>query len=293
MNLATSFITIYITENLLEKGVAHLYTRPKAKNMILRRMEFSSPIWDARTSVYKITIRTSLTLASEPQYVDLSGTSYTIESPDKSSDEMKSIVQTFVAALLAKDAQAKWFSSRLKESSILKRLDHVWVESDMNPVHEWSIAHWSPIFLEVASQGFTIHWRVSRFEESTPQISSRFLAISRPESPTAESENQRSAQSLDRQVTHEAWKQITIQPSLKMGMPAEEMETVNDIPFTNENTAIDFQQQMRDKDALQEARLRLALAKLKANRLSNTYYQKYGETFTDEEDYENDSEDSE
>ena len=248
-------------------------------------MEFSSPIWDARTSVYKITIRTSLTLASEPQYVDLSGTSYTIESPDKSSDEMKSIVQTFVTALLAKDAQAKWFSSRLKESSILKRLDHVWVESDMNPVHEWSIAHWSPIFLEVASQGFTIHCRVSRFEESTPQISSRFLAISRPESPTA--------QSLTRPITEEAWKQITIQPISKMGMPAEEMETINDIPFTNENTAIDFQQQMRDKDALQEARLRLALAKLKANRLSNTYYQKYGETFTDEEDYENDSEDSE
>jgi hypothetical protein len=39
---------------------------------------------------------------------------------------------------------------------------------------------------------------------------------------------------------------------------------------------------MRDKDALQEARLRLALAKLKANRLSNTYYQKYGEVYTDE-----------
>lgn len=254
-------------------------------------MEFSSPIWDARTSVYKITIRTSLTLASEPQYVDLSGMSYTIESPDKSSDEMKSIVETFVTALIAKDTQAKWFSSRLKESSILKRLSHVWVESDMNPVHEWSIAHWSPIFLEVASQGFTIHWRITHFEESTPQISSRFLAISRPESPTAEAE--RSAPSLARSATEQALKQITIQPSSKMGMHAEEMETINDIPFTNENTAIDFQEQMRDKDALQEARLRLALAKLKANRLSNTYYQKYGETFTDEEDYENDSEGSE
>jgi hypothetical protein len=81
-------------------------------------------------------------------------------------------------------------------------------------------------------------------------------------------------------VAEEATKQITIHPSAKQAI--DELEAVADIPFTNENTAIDFQQQMRDKDALQEARLRLALAKLKANRLSNTYYQKYGEVYTDE-----------
>jgi hypothetical protein len=79
--------------------------------------------------------------------------------------------------------------------------------------------------------------------------------------------------------TEEAVRQITINPSAKAA--TEELEAVADIPFTNENTAIDFQQQIRDKDAIHEARLRLALAKLKANRLSNTYYQKYGEVYTD------------
>ena len=192
--------------------------------------------------------------------------------PDTSSEELKNIVGEFVTALIAKDAQAKWFSSRLKETSILKRLSHKWVGSDISPTHEWFVAFWSPISLEVASQGFTLYWQVKRFEESAPQISSRFLAISRPESPTEE-------------VT----KQITIQPSAKMA--TDELEAVTDIPFTNENTAIDFQQQMRDKDALQEARLRLALAKLKENRLSNTYYQKYGEVYTDEGE-DSDGEDS-
>jgi hypothetical protein len=229
-------------------------------------MEFSSPIWDARTSVYKITIRSHFQLASDPQFVDLSGTSFNVEMPDTSSEELKNIVGEFVSSLIAKDAQAKWFSSRLKETSILKRLSHKWLSSDINPTHEWSVAIWSPIFLEVASQGFTLHWQITRFEESTPQISSRFLAISRPESPTP--------------VAEEATKQITIHPSAKQTI--DELEAVADIPFTNENTAIDFQEQMRDKDALQEARLRLALAKLKANRLSNTYYQKYGEVYTDE-----------
>ena len=235
-------------------------------------MEFSSPIWDARTSVYKIAIRTHFILASEPQFVDLSGSSFNLEMPDTSSEELKNIVGEFVTALIAKDAQAKWFSSRLKETSILKRLSHKWVGSDISPTHEWFVAFWSPISLEVASQGFTLYWQVKRFEESAPQISSRFLAISRPESPTEE-------------VT----KQITIQPSAKMA--TDELEAVTDIPFTNENTAIDFQQQMRDKDALQEARLRLALAKLKENRLSNTYYQKYGEVYTDEGE-DSDGEDS-
>jgi len=40
---------------------------------------------------------------------------------------------------------------------------------------------------------------------------------------------------------------------------------------------------MRDKGVVQEARLRLALAKLKSDRLTNTYYQKYGEVLTDED----------
>jgi hypothetical protein len=197
--------------------------------------------------------------------MDISGSSFTIEMPDTSSEEMKKIVAAFVNSLLAKDAQAKWFSSRLKEASILKRLVHKWETSDVNPTHEWNIAHWSPTSLEVANQSFMINWHVTRFEESTPQISSRFFAVSRPESPT-----------------EEAVRQITIQPTPER----DEMEIVNDIPFA------DFQEQMRDKNALQEARLRLALAKLKASRLSNTYYQKYGELYTDEAESEDEGEDS-
>ena len=254
----------------MKKGVLiHLFLTPKAKHMNLRMIEFSSPTWDARTSVYKIIIRSNIELASDPQYVDLSGLSFNVETPDTSSERMKNIVEMFAEALIDKDAQAKWFSSRLKVASVLKRLSHKWLGSDLTPTNEWSVACWSPIFLEVASQGFTIHWRVTKFKESSPQISSRFLAISRPESPT------------DAQpVIAEATKQITIHTSSKTA--SEELEAVTDIPFTNENTAFDFQQQLRDKEALQEARLRLALAKLKTNRLSNTYYQKYGEVYTGE-----------
>lgn len=221
-------------------------------------MEFSSPTWDPHRSIYRITLRSRFCVDSEPQYVDLSGSQFTVETPDTESEMMKKLVKEFVTHLLAKDQEAKWFASRLKESSILKRLAHKWIPSELKPSSEWVIARWCPVTLEVTSQNFTLVWQVRQFEPSTAQISSRFLSLSRPESPT------------------EAIRQITIQPS-------NELEAVTDLPFTNETTAIDLEQQMRDKEEVQEARLRLALAKLKANRLVHTYYQKYGEAFTDEE----------
>jgi hypothetical protein len=62
-----------------------------------------------------------------------------------------------------------------------------------------------------------------------------------------------------------------------------ELESTYDIPYAdNNNTAMDFEQQERDKRILQEARLRLALAKLKSERLAENYYRKYGEVPEDE-----------
>ena len=96
--------------------------------------------------------------------------------------------------------------------------------------------------------------------KTSPKISLRFLPpLSRPESPT--------------QIENKDVRQITIQTT------TDELEQVHDIPFVE----LSSEQQMRDKGVVQEARLRLALAKLKSDRLTNTYYQKYGEVLTDED----------
>jgi hypothetical protein len=65
-------------------------------------------------------------------------------------------------------------------------------------------------------------------------------------------------------------------------MNTDDLEAVYDIPYANGRT-MDLHEQMNDRHALQEARLRLALAKLKAERLKNTYYSKYGEAYSEED----------
>ena len=230
--------------------------------MSLSLISFGTPVWDASKSIYTLALNTAFTIVSDAQYIDLSGVSQTVETPDTDTVVFKNFIGEFIKTLLDTDTRNKWFASRLKESSILKRLSHVWVSPNTVVSNfDWAEAEWKPSSLEISTKGFTLSWSLIAFNKTAPKISLRFLPpLSRPESP-----NQ-----------GESVRQITIQPSVDELQPA-------DIPFTNENTAVDFEVQMRDRSALQEARLRLALAKLKAKRLSNTYYQKYGEVLTDDE----------
>lgn len=218
-------------------------------------------MWDTHKSVYNIVVNTTLKVFSESQYFDLSGNSQTVESPDVDSDEFKAFLKDFAGALIETDTQHKWFASRLKESSLLKRLSHNWLtHHTVTSLFNWAKAEWAPTLLAISSKGYTLTWALTSFQKGTPKIPLRFLPpVSRPESPTAEV------------------RQITLQPP-----STDELEQV-DIPFTTENTAHVSDEQMRDRNVLHEARLRLALAKLKEHRLSNTYYQKYGEVLTDEE----------
>jgi hypothetical protein len=240
---------------------------------------FGTPSWDAAKSVYVINLHTAFRTLSESQYIDISGNEHiAVVSPDTDSDSFKSFIQSFVAALIQTDSQNKWFASRLKESSILKRLSHEmtstvareWILRRMDDRYEWASFEWRPMSLEISTKGFTLFWSILGITKASPKIPLRFLPpVSRPESPIPPPADVR---------------QFTIQPPTEPS-GSEELEQVTDIPFANENTA-DFEKQMRDRSAVQEARLRLALAKLKAERLTTNYYEKYGEVLTDEESEE-------
>jgi hypothetical protein len=242
-------------------------------------IEFASPVWDSKSQSYRIFIQSSTTISSAAQYIDLSGNNAQIEYPDVSSDAITAHIKEFVKALLLKDSQANWFSTRLRESSILRKLEHKWeLSQSLVPTHSWVTAIWSFSYIQITTQGFTLHWKLTRFDEAHPQISSRFLpAVSNPATPRPASPEVET-------------RQFTIQPTAEMD--SEGMEAVYDIPYAND-TQMDLHQQMKDRHALQEARLRLALAKLKAERLTNKYYSKYGEAFSEEEDSELSDSDSE
>lgn len=237
-------------------------------------MDFASPIWDSKSQSYKIFIQSSITISSAPQYIDLSSNQIEIEYPDISNSSV--MIKSFIQSLLAKDAEAHWFSTRLRESSILRKLNFEWdVSPSILPTHSWTSAVWTFHYLQITTQGFTLHWKLLRFDESHPQISSRFLpALSAPATPRPASPEPET-------------RQITIQAT-----DSDELEAVYDIPYATDRT-MDLHEQMKDRQALQEARLRLALAKLKAERLKNAYYSKYGESYSEEEDSDLSESDSE
>lgn len=232
-------------------------------------MEFITPVWNSQKGSYTIGIQKAPFLFSEAQYIDMSSNTIEYESPDTNTDEFKKLLAVFISSLLQKDAEAKWFATRLRESSILRRLEHEWTLPSLVPETSWIRAKWSPVSLEITQKSFVLHWVIQEFIEAAPQISSRYMPpISGPPSPVPERAERETPTT----------RQITIQRG------GEELEQVYDIPFTNENTAIDLTQQMEDKHKLQEAKLRLALAKLKAQRLRENYYKKYGEDFSSEDE---------
>lgn len=224
-------------------------------------MDFSSPQFDSAKSMYRIMIISEEVLESEPFYLDISGQP-TITEPDVSE-----FVSLFVKDFIKKDAEAKWFASRLKEASIVKKLKHSFTLDDASLPSEngWYTAYWRPHSLEIYSTGFQLCWDVKEYTSAPAQISSRFIAFSEPPTPRPESPN-------DEQ---EELRQLTIHTT-------NDLVPLYDIPYATENTAIDFEKQEHDKRVLQEARLRLALAKLKSERLIEKYYRKYGEVPEDE-----------
>lgn len=247
----------------------------------MNTIDFASPVWDSKEQSYRIYTQSTSTLSSAPQFIDLSSNNVEIEYPELTTSPADKFIKAFIQSLLSKDAKEHWFSTRLRESSILRKLEHVWdLNPSLVPTHPWVIAIWSIHYLQINTKGFIVHWKLVRFEETHPQISSRFLPIlSSPGTPRAPSP------SLEAET-----RQFTIQPTAELDLDG--LEAVYDIPFTNER-AVDLDEQLKDQNALHEARLRLALAKLKAERLRNTYYSKYGEAYSEGEDSDLSESDSE
>jgi hypothetical protein len=224
--------------------------------------EFAVPLWNPNPSIsaYTIAITTDSYLVSSPTPMTPNDFA---ELPDISGASMNNIVTLFVDSLIKKDSEVKWFSNPLKASSIVKKLTHSFKHSEEHIVEAgWYLSQWRITHLLISAKGFVLHWGFLKYEETKPQISSRFLpAMSRPESPVAE------------------LRQITIQPT--------ELSEF-DVPFSSNNTA-EFANQIRDKRDIEETRLRLALLRIKEQRLSENYFTKYGEEYEDEEDEEDDT----
>lgn len=236
---------------------------------------FARPVWNSKTSTYviSISVNSSFFLEGEHQYTDVSSNELVIEYPDINTDTSKTIIKTIVDALIQKNNEVKWFATPLREASILRRLEHKWKSNSMIPPSGWFTTKWIPSSLEITQNSFVISWSVLSYEETTPRISSRFLALSEPSSP----------RSVSPESTEQSVRQFTYQPS----QPSY-MEQIFDIPLSTDTAAIDLEEQKQERQGIRQARLRVELAQMKLEKYLQNYYHKYGNIPDD-----TDSEDSE
>ena len=233
-----------------------------------QKMEFASPIWDSGREAYRVRILgTRPVLTAESQYLDASTK---IKSPNEAGDDYKELIKVFVSDFIKKEATAKWFSSRPREASVLRRLRNQWIVSSTKPKPDadWVIPHWQLDCIELTKETINLLWQLVELKETTATIPSGFFAPSRPASPSQEEK--------------ETVRQITVHPAEKS-----DLEVVFDIPYSS--TAEEEQEeQIKLRQAIREARLRFAIAKLKKDKLLEKYFNEYGE-IPEDPDFDSDS----
>jgi hypothetical protein len=182
--------------------------------------------------------------------------------------------EPFVTEFLEKTK--KYFTSPLTLEKVLRHLRHTTSMEDLPSTEGWYKFHWEPSSMTIQSNDFLLTWKLAGISEADAVIPPEFTASTTPrvQSPAPEQREMRN---------------IQIHDSL---IPVGDLP-LSDLPplsFGTEETDPDREESKR---RIREARLKVQLAKLKAQRMEQKYYARYGQTAEDSEDTSDFSSDSE
>lgn len=232
-------------------------------------MEVSAPTWNAAQSSYTFQLQREVpTFVSLPFFFQ----SATPEVPPiPSPDSLLAFCSSLLDTLLEKSR--RWFSTALRKESVIKRLRHERVSRPPTLPEKdgWYTAAWSPDAFEVRSKEFILYWAIQSYQESGPVIPSNFLP---PQTPRAQSPVE-----APEPQTRTIHIQNTLDANLPEGLIPVQDLPASDLPPLPFYVGDDAETSRREveKRKIREARLRVALAKLKAERMAEHYYQRYGE----------------
>jgi len=220
--------------------------------MAFTQMEVANPVWNSKESSYVFHLSGS--------YFTVSPMSHSSPgAPFKTPVLDTNVVSGFLDVFVQKTA--KHFATPLRTTNILPRLKHVWTPPTVDLTDKSYVFEWTPKEMIVKSREFCLVWTsVSR--ESEPVISSDFLnlAPSRSSSPApAETKDLR-----------------TIQLQAQTGLVEHDIPMSADLNDPRMILEYENSPHSAEKKRIREARLRAALANLRAERLTEKYYQKYG-----------------
>ena len=177
----------------------------------------------------------------------------TVSPPDVPNTALNQFLTTFL------EGTKKYFVSPLDVERVKKHLRHTIGEVPPLPSDAvFAEPIWRPTALQMKSNEFGLYWSVVEWKVSEQIIQSDFFRPKSPAPPTSEP-NLRT---------------IHIQNTMDSLVP------VNDLPLSDLpplNFGDDTPEKREVRRRIREARLKVELAKLKAKRMEQHYYERYGD----------------
>ncbi len=184
--------------------------------------------------------------------------------------------QAFVVEFLEKTK--KYFTNPLTPEKVLRHLRHTTSIEEPPKKEGWYRFQWEPFLMTIKSNDFELTWQLSSVHETDAVIPPEFTDSTTPrvQSPAPEQKSQ--------QIRN-----IQIHDSL---IPVGDLP-LSDLPPLSFGTE-DFDPAREEtRRRIREARLKVQLAKLKAQRMEQKYYERYGQVPEDSEESSDFSSDSE
>lgn len=230
-------------------------------------MEIGTPTWNAGERSYSFHILKVQTTLENVIYYEPSQQNLDLPATD-------TVTGGIITELLEKTK--KYFTNPLTTEKVLRHLRHASINETKPQKTGWYRLKWQPSCFMIKSNDFLLSWKVSGISETEACIPPEFTASTTPraQSPSPEQVSLRNIQIHDTLVPVGDLP-LSDLPPLAFGM--------EDLDPLREET----------KRRIREARLKVQLAKLKAQRMEHKYYERYGTTAEDSEDSSEFSSDSE
>lgn len=231
-------------------------------------MEISVPTWNASTKCYTFTFLQTNYSHTDNAYCEWNVNE--MKLPAFPTHIAEPIVREFI------EKTKKYFTNPLTVEKVLRHLRQT-RKMKSNPSNSgWYNIHWKPKFFYVRPGEFELAWDCDSFEETTPVIPAEFTASTTPRAQSPE-------------VPDQVVRNIQIHDSL---IPVGDLP-LSDLPPLSFTTGEADPSREESRRRIREARLKVALAKLKAQRMEHKYFERYGQSLEDSEDSSEFSTDSE
>lgn len=230
-------------------------------------MEISIPTWNSGTKCYTFTFLRCTQSVEEVLFFEPQIQEFTI--PATSPIYIEEIVSEFL------EKSKKYFTNPLSAEKVLRHLRQTTRQGDLPSESGWYTVQWKPSLFLVKAGEYELVWTLSSYEQTIPAIPAEFTASKTPRAQSPE--------------VPEQTRTIQIHDSL---IPVGDLPLSDLPPLSFSMEEVDPSRE-ESKRRVREARLKMALAKLKAQRMEHKYFERYGHHLDVSEDSSDFSTDSE